>query len=183
QKAVILTTTLPDGTVTVPYSAALTADGDTPITWSIETGALPDGLTLNTSSGLIAGTPTAEGVFHFTVKATNSTGDDTKALSITITEDVGVVETLRATSLQVYPNPTTGQLRIKNEELREGSVVEVYNVVGQLMMQAPLNPPEGGKLLPSFGGVGGGLIIDVSSLANGIYFLKIGEKVVRFVKE
>jgi len=50
------------------------------------------------------------------------------------------------------------------------------------MMQAPLNPPEGGKL-PSFGEAGGGSIIDVSHLAKGMYFLKIGEKTVRFVKE
>ena len=47
-------------------------------------------------------------------------------------------------------------------------------------IKAPLNPPEGGKL-PSFGGVGGG-VIDVSHLPAGVYYLKIKEKAVKFVK-
>jgi len=57
--------------------------------------------------------------------------------------------------------------------------------VGRVVMQgtAPLSPPEGGKQLPSFGGAGGGLIIDVSALASGMYFLKIDNKVIKFVKE
>jgi len=66
--------------------------------------------------------------------------------------------------------------------LLEDSVIEIYNVVGQKLLSAPFNSPKGGKL-PSFGGAGGGLTIDVSHLAKGMYFLKIGNQVVRFVKE
>jgi hypothetical protein len=46
---------------------------------------LPDGLNLSTV-GVISGTPTTAGTVNFTVKATNSKGSDTKALSITITK-------------------------------------------------------------------------------------------------
>ena len=80
----ITTDTLPDGQVGVAYSHTLTADGTTPITWSISSGALPDGLSLNKDTGEISGTPTTAGTSTFTVKATNRAGSDTKELSITI---------------------------------------------------------------------------------------------------
>ena len=82
---VITTTSLPDGTDGVAYSQTLKANGDTPITWSIIGGALPDGLTLNPTTGAITGTPTVVKIFDFTVKAENGTGPDaTKDLSIEI---------------------------------------------------------------------------------------------------
>lgn len=80
----ITTTTLPNGTVGTAYSQTLAATGTTPITWSINSGNLPAGLSLNETTGEISGTPTTKGTFRFTVKATNSAGSDTKALSITI---------------------------------------------------------------------------------------------------
>ena len=83
----ITTDTLPNGKVGEAYSHTLTADGTTPITWSVSGGALPEGLTLNETTGEISGTPTAEGTAKFTVKAENSAGSDTKELSVTITKD------------------------------------------------------------------------------------------------
>lgn len=67
---VILTSSLPSGTAGAPYSAALAASGGVPpYTWSIASGSLPGGLTLNPSSGAISGTPAAAGEFRFTVAA------------------------------------------------------------------------------------------------------------------
>ena len=82
----ITTNTLPNGKVGEAYSQTLTADGTTPIRWSVENGngVLPVGLSLNADTGEISGTPTADGTAKFTVKATNSAGSDTKELSITI---------------------------------------------------------------------------------------------------
>ena len=40
--------------------------------YSISNGALPTGVTLNSSSGVISGTPTASGTFSYTVKVTDS---------------------------------------------------------------------------------------------------------------
>jgi formylglycine-generating enzyme required for sulfatase activity len=81
----ITTASLPDGAVGTAYSRTLAARGDTPIIWSLESGTLPAGLNLAGTTGVISGTPTTAGTSHFTVKATNATGSDTKPLSITIT--------------------------------------------------------------------------------------------------
>jgi len=75
---------LSGGTVDTPYSETLMASGDTPITWSIVSGSLPPGLSLNSTTGVISGTPTTDGTFNFTVTATNATGSDSKALTIVI---------------------------------------------------------------------------------------------------
>ena len=83
-KPAITTVALPDGKVGDAYSQTLAATGTNPITWGIETGDLPDGLTL--VGDTIKGTPSKAGDFKFTVKATNSGGSDTKELTIKIAD-------------------------------------------------------------------------------------------------
>ena len=94
----ITTSSLPNGKVGEAYSEALTADGTEPITWSIRGGALPDGLTLDETTGKISGTPTAAGTASFTVKAENRAGSDTKELSITIAKAAPAEHTVTVTS-------------------------------------------------------------------------------------
>ena len=83
-KPAITTVTLPDGKVGDAYSQTLAATGTNPITWGIEAGTLPDGLTL--VGDTIKGTPSKAGDFKFTVKATNGGGSDTKELTIKIAD-------------------------------------------------------------------------------------------------
>ena len=83
-KPAITTVALPDGKVGDAYSQTLAATGTNPITWGIETGVLPDGLTL--VGDTIKGTPSKAGEFKFTVKATNGGGSDTKELTIKIAD-------------------------------------------------------------------------------------------------
>lgn len=79
----ITTESLPDGMVDQPYTATLEATGNN-ITWSVTEGTLPDGLTLNESTGEITGAPATDGQFQITVTATNSVGsiDQTYTLNI-----------------------------------------------------------------------------------------------------
>ena len=91
----ITTSSLSDGKVGEAYSQTLTANGTTPIKWSISGGALPESLNLNEITGVISGTPTADGTAKFTVKATNSAGSNTKELSITITKAPAAEYTVR----------------------------------------------------------------------------------------
>ena len=80
----ITTQALPGGTIGAAYSHQLHANGGGLIEWEIISGALPDGMNLNGTTGEISGTPTAVGTATFTVKAENSVGSATKELSITI---------------------------------------------------------------------------------------------------
>jgi hypothetical protein len=64
--------TLAPGNVNVDYSQQLQLNGGkNPYTWSLLTGALPAGLTLN-AAGLISGKPTAVGTLNFTVRVVDA---------------------------------------------------------------------------------------------------------------
>lgn len=55
------------------------------VTFSVFSGSLPTGLSINSSSGLISGTPSAVGTFNGTIRATYPGGQfDSQAFSITI---------------------------------------------------------------------------------------------------
>jgi len=64
---------LPPSTIGVPYNRILQANGgQTPYTWSITSGAPPAGVTLNSSSGVLSGTPTVSGLFEFKARVADS---------------------------------------------------------------------------------------------------------------
>ena len=79
----ITTTSLMGGTLWVSYRQTLEATGTGPITWSIDSGTLPDGLSL-TTAGVISGTPTTAGTTTFTIKATNGVSSTTRSISINV---------------------------------------------------------------------------------------------------
>jgi LPXTG-motif cell wall-anchored protein len=96
--ATITTSTLVGGKVNVSYSQTLAATGTGPITFAVTAGALPAGLALDTSTGLISGTPTAAVTASFTITATGTDGATDTAFTIVIDP------TLAATGF----DPTTG---------------------------------------------------------------------------
>lgn len=87
----ILTGTLPPGTVGGQYSIGLSAAGGTlPYTWSISKGALPAGLILDASNGVIYGVPSVNGTFSFNLNVKDAAGSPQNAsvpISITVSAD------------------------------------------------------------------------------------------------
>jgi hypothetical protein len=67
---------LPPGTIGTPYSQTFTQSGGVgTITWSISAGSPPPLLSLDPSTGILSGTPTAQAVNQaFTVRATDANG-------------------------------------------------------------------------------------------------------------
>ena len=90
------------GVVGQEYSYRLIATGtntaENPITWSITSGALPDGLSLNETTGLISGMPTAAGTGQANIRAMNKAadGNTNQAASASV-------------SIAVYAPPTIGE--------------------------------------------------------------------------
>ena len=85
--AVATSSPMPVGQVGSTYNQSLSATGGvTPYSWSITTGSLPAGLSLDAGTGAITGTATTAGTSSFTAKVTDvAAGTATKSLSITIT--------------------------------------------------------------------------------------------------
>ena len=99
------------GLVGDPFSYQIVA---TQSPTSYASGALPAGLSLNTSSGLILGTPSVAGTFPVDITATNASGSDTETLVITIAQAASLpfVETFESGTIgPVWTVTGTGQAR------------------------------------------------------------------------
>ena len=97
----------PSAQVGTAYSDTLTATGGTaPYTWSVSAGTLPSGITLNSTTGVLAGTPTAAGTSGFTVRVTDSNSQTaTEPTSLTV---VAGPLSITVASSAVLPNTTPG---------------------------------------------------------------------------
>jgi len=91
-EALIITTlNVADGAEEIAYNVTVVALGGTPpYTWSIAKGNLPDGLVIDTASGVISGTPTKKGNYNFTIQVSDNVtpvNSDTQRLRIRIAKD------------------------------------------------------------------------------------------------
>jgi len=81
----VLTSSLADGVMGVAYNQNLAATGGNgTYAWTVISGVLPAGLTLDGATGVISGTPTAIGTENFTVEVVSGLQTVTRVLSITI---------------------------------------------------------------------------------------------------
>lgn len=124
--------TLADGSVGTPYSQPIAVSGGTtPYQWGIYdgpiptgarvSGAVPDGLTLNATTGVISGTPTAGGTWFFEATVTDAAG---------ITVGDGFL------SIRINPNPTAANpipflnLPLSPSAVSPGSAALTLNLSG-----------------------------------------------------
>src|SRR5579885_941163 len=188
---VILTTAIPNGTAGAPYSATLAADkGTPPYAWSVSSGALPPGLSLNAASGAITGKPASAGSFGFTVKVTDST---TPPQSVTAVLSATISPALTITTANL-PDGTAGKPYSAGLSAQQGKPPYSWSISsGALPPGLSLNaasgtiagtPTSGGHFgftvqvadssTPPLGAtanlgitIGGALVITTTSLPNG----------------
>src|SRR5438067_1194781 len=84
------------GQAGVAFSYQITAT-NSPTSFNV-TGLLPAGLSVNTSTGLISGTPTTAGTYTVTISATNAGGTGSATLTLTINNPVPTITSISPTS-------------------------------------------------------------------------------------
>jgi hypothetical protein len=95
----IVTPSMDNGEVGVEYRAGLRPQlqaigGKKPYTWSVSSGSLPPGLTLNPSTAVISGTSTQQGTYTFTIVVADSSSPqmtDSKSFTVRINPPLSVV--------------------------------------------------------------------------------------------
>jgi hypothetical protein len=96
--------------ITTIALAGYFSGGTTPYTYAVQSGALPGGLSLNTSTGDITGTPSASGSFTVVVRGTDAAAATADTNSIGFTISVGgaaTALTMTGPSTGVVGSPST----------------------------------------------------------------------------
>lgn len=90
-------------------SMTVTVTGGAPSNYAIIAGSLPTGLTANTSTGTITGSPSALGTFPVTILASNALGSVPRSLNIIVSQAAPVISSYtlqNATGASVYQRGT-----------------------------------------------------------------------------
>ena len=97
QPASITSTLTAAGVVGTPFSYTLTASGSAPLTLSAT--SLPAWASFDSGTGVISGTPTADGSFSISLGASNGAGSDSKTLVVTVHSPPSITSALTASAL------------------------------------------------------------------------------------
>ncbi|GAB4040419.1 hypothetical protein GCM10028774_44990 [Spirosoma jeollabukense] len=107
------------GTLTAAFSQSFTASGGSgPYSYSLASGSLPAGLNLNTTTGLVSGTPTQSGSFPLTVRATDANGCSGTSATYTL--------------VVIDPTPTLAALGATPSAVCVGSPVTFTATIGNV---------------------------------------------------
>ena len=157
-------TVYPDATSVFSYNLSTTAIGNT-ISYSILSGSLPSGLSLNTSTGVISGTADAVGsntTSTFTIRASDGTDTADRQFNIIVNAPIVSGGTVYSDATHIYRAFTSGT---SNLVLASSVPIQYVLVAGG----------GGGGAGNAAGGGAGGLIEVSETLASGTYPIVIGQ--------
>ncbi len=80
------------GQLNQAYNLQFTSNGGSNLTWSVSSGTLPAGLSLNSSTGLLSGTPTAVGDYNFQIKVSDGSRSDVQTYALSVVEPLRVAK-------------------------------------------------------------------------------------------
>jgi hypothetical protein len=103
-KHITICANLPEATMGRPYNAVISVRGGAaPYQFSIVSGTLPSGLSLNSTTGTISGTPLVSGTYKFAIIATDAAGTSSREKGFTL----AVADATVPTSISVSPASAT----------------------------------------------------------------------------
>ncbi len=148
QPLTITTAALPNATLNYGYGATLTAAGGVqPYSWILTSGSLPNGLGLNSQTGMISGTPTLTGNYLFTVQVTDS---ESQPASISAGLAINVAGTLAQLTITTasLPSGTQNSPYVTALAATGGVTPYTWSIASGIL-------PSGLNLNPSTGVIGG----------------------------
>jgi uncharacterized repeat protein (TIGR02543 family) len=93
------------------------------------------------------------------------------------TEKTGIVEPPFTASVQIYPNPTRGELTIEISDYPTSDMM-IYDMIGRTVGAYGIRPKIGQSQIGQ-----SEIVLDVSHLPSGVYLLRIGDKTAKFIKK
>ena len=134
----ITTNSVPGGVAGIAYTSTVTASGgQSPYAWSVSSGGLPPGVSLQSSSGQLSGTPSSPGNYVFSLRVTDAGGRTAeKSLTILIVQGVAI-------SACPTPEGLTGTPYSSNVSASGGTPPYTWSVLGQLPAGLALNSTSG----------------------------------------
>ncbi len=115
-----------------------------------------------TSQSPAVGTPLADGVHTITLTATDEYGNEsTCTFELTVESVLGVNQNSLDAGIALYPNPASNVVNLVNKTDIALDTMMIYDINGKLVNQVSLTTMQGEKA------------VDVSSLATGVYVVRI----------
>ncbi len=161
-----------------PLTLPAATGGNGTLTYTL-TPAIP-GLSLDSSTGVLSGTPTtAAATAMYTYTAAdgddNMAADDLATLTFTITVSPMVtgIDDLTDGTFNIYPNPVSGRLTVERKGIA-GDEISIHDLTGR-RIHVPVREQSPRKV-----------VLDVSGLAGGMYLVKVsgsGSTVRRLIVE
>ncbi|MCC6544406.1 MAG: putative Ig domain-containing protein [Nitrospirae bacterium] len=136
---------LPDGTMGSSYNEKLSAIGGSPV-WKLASGNLPPGMSLNTNTGDITGTPTETGIYSFTITGVDPVSKYSRSRDYTLN-----INSIPNIDVSTLPDGVAGEAYRGRITVRGGSAPIVWSILGNL--------PEGVLLDSKTGILSGTLIV------------------------
>jgi hypothetical protein len=133
---------LPNGTEFVAYSYTFMLTGRVPpFAWSVTSGSLPSGLSLNESIGRISGTPVVSGSFTFRIRVTDAAGKhDDKNFDMTVHPACAFVGTSTGSISFNNIDPSTTPGPITNNSVTQQVLFRCDTTLTYSITTNPTNP-------------------------------------------